>query len=245
MRGYRVVLAVGAAAACCVAAMGCASVKWTGGQRVEYRMPQHFYLWVDATEQVKRTDGKGAVAELADALHRDIWRRGYDVTVAAAGEGRDRYPRVELLIRQWRPRSESIELFKGFGEAEIDADCAVRLSPNTGPVFEGRLHGRIDLADYGASATGASDAAADVIAERVLGPNVRDQPAPTRPLPSEPAPPALPPAPSNVAHPAAAPVIAAAVAAPRPAAPAPPAPLPSPPPENAAPAVPTQSFPLE
>jgi hypothetical protein len=242
MRGFRVVLAVGVAAASGVAVLGCASSRWTNEHHVEYRMPQRFYLWVDATEQVKENDRRGTVAELTDALRRDIWRRGYDVTLVAAGEERDRYPRIELLVRRWRRGDEQVQLFKGFGEAEIDADCSVRLSPDVGPVFRGHLHGRFDLADYGSSATGAADAASDVIADAVLGPNLRYQPAPARPAPAESAPPAPPPPPSNVAHRAAAPV--AAVVAPASPSPAPPPP-PTAPPVSPAPAVPTGSFPLD
>ena len=93
-------------------------------------------LWVDATEAVRKSDRASAVAELAGALHHDIWRRGYDAWLVSPVEARDRYPRVEVLVREWRPSSDEIDWFGGVGHAEIDANCAVRMSPEAGPVFE-------------------------------------------------------------------------------------------------------------
>jgi hypothetical protein len=236
-----------AAAVCAGAVLGCASAKWTGEHRAQYRMPQRFYLTVDATDEMRKSDRTGAVAELAGALHHDIWRRGYDAALVSPVEGRDRYPRIEVLVRQWRPASDEIDWFGGVGHAEIDADCAVRMSPDTGPVFEGRIRGRLDLVDYALSATPAPDAAAGAIAGEVLGSTVweRAVPLPYVPPTSRPATAAAtatatvlaakpPPAPS-----------ASALAAPPPVAvPPPAAPAPSAPP-SAAPAVPTQSFPVE
>jgi len=196
MRGFRVVLWLGMAAASSVLALACTSVRWSGGRQVPYRMPQRFYLWVDASEQVNATVRRMAVGELADALHRDIWRRGYDVDLVTSADGRDRYPRVEVLVRSWKSGTDEVQFFKGFGEAQIDADCSVRLSPSVGPVFLGHLKGQLDLSDYGPSATGPFDAAAGVIAEAMLGPNVRNRPAPAHSAPAETAPPSA----TNVVH---------------------------------------------
>jgi hypothetical protein len=240
MRGGRVVRWLGAAAACSGVVLGCASAKWSGEHRAEYRMPQRFYLTVDATEAVRKSDRASAVAELAGALHHDIWRRGYDAALVSPVEARDRYPRVEVLVREWRPASDEIDWFGGVGHAEIDADCAVRMSPEAGPVFEGRIRGRLDLVDYALSAHPAPEAAAGAIAGEVLGPTIWERPAPG---------PYVPPASSSavrVAVPAPAPApshrpaAATAVAVPPPPVAAPPSALPS-----AVPAVPTQSFPVE
>ena len=195
MRGFRVVLWLCIATASAITALGCTSVTWTGGRHVQYRMPQRFYLWIDGAE-LGEDERRLATLELGNALHRDIWLRGYDVDLVTTVDGRDRYPRVEVLVRNWKSGSEQVQLFKGFGEAQIDADCSVRLSPTVGPVFQGQLHARLDLSGYGPSSTGAFDAAAEVIAEAVLGPNVGNRPAPTHSAPTETA----PPAPSNVAH---------------------------------------------
>lgn len=218
-------------------------------------MPQRFYLTVDATPEVRKSDRTSAVAALAGALHHDIWRRGYDAWLVSPVEGRDRYPRVEVLVRQWRPASDEIDWFGGVGHAEIDADCAVRMSPETGPVFEGRIRGRLDLVDYALSANPAPDAAAGAIAGEVLGSTIWERPAPgpyVPPAASGSARVAGPaPAPTSPSRPTAAAVVAVA---PRPAQPAP-APSASPGIVPAAPAlpatpapapvVPTQSFPLE
>lgn len=268
MRGGGVVRWILAAALCGGVAVGCASAKWSGEQRVEYRLPQRFYLTVDVTDQVRSADRDGAVAELAGVLHHDIWERGYDAWLVSPGDSRDRYPRIEVLVRQWRRQSDEIDWFGGVGHAEIDADCTVLMTPNTQPVFAGRIRGRLDLVDYALSATPASAAAADAIADEVLGTTLRERTVPyAPPAPSSSASVALPnpaPAPTPAARPAA--TAAAVVLAAKPA-PGPPASAPAsagsapaaPPPAAAAsppvaapsaapsavPVVPTGSFPVD
>jgi len=219
-------------------------------------MPQRFYLWVHVDDPELVADREGAVAELAGALHRDIWRRGYDAALVSAVEGGDRYPRIEVLLREWKRQSDSFYWFGGVGHAQIDADCAVRMSPDAGNVFEGRVTGLPDLSDYALNTTGASDAAADAIADEVLGTKVRERPVWASYAP--------PPAPSSSVHVAAPPSVpppVAATAAAVVAAPPRPAPstsasagtttattppvVPAAAPAPAAPAVPTQSFPVD
>ncbi|HEX5099608.1 MAG TPA: hypothetical protein VFV94_08920 [Polyangiaceae bacterium] len=212
MRAGGVVRWIGAAAACSGLVLGCASVKWSGEHRVEYRLPQRFYLSVDVTDQVRSADRDGAVAELAGVLHHDIWERGYDAWLVSPAASRDRYPRIEVLVRQWRRQSDEIDWFGGVGHAEIDADCTVLMTPNAQPVFAGRIRGRLDLVDYALSATPASAAAADAIADEVLGSTLRDRAVPyAPPAPSGSASVALP---APAARPAAS---TAAVVAARPA----------------------------
>ncbi|HWP05524.1 MAG TPA: hypothetical protein VNN72_07275, partial [Polyangiaceae bacterium] len=183
MRAGGVVRWIGAVAACSGLVLGCASAKWSGEQRVEYRLPQRFYLSVDMTDQVRSADRDGAVAELAGMLHHDIWERGYDAWLVSPAAGRDRYPRIEVLVRQWRRQSDEIDWFGGVGHAEIDADCTVLMTPNAQPVFAGRIRGRLDLVDYALSATPASAAAADAIADEVLGSTLRERTIPYAPPP--------------------------------------------------------------
>lgn len=260
---------IGAVAACSGLVLGCASAKWSGEQRVEYRLPQRFYLSVDMTDQVRSADRDGAVAELAGVLHHDIWERGYDAWLVSPAAGRDRYPRIEVLVRQWRRQSDEIDWFGGVGHAEIDADCTVLMTPNAQPVFAGRIRGRLDLVDYALSKTPASAAAADAIADEVLGTTLRERAVPyAPPTPSgsaKVATPAPAPAPNPTARPAvttaavvlaAKPAPAASASAPTPAGSAPATPPPaaaaSPPvapapsaAPSAVPVVPTGSFPVD